>query len=155
MAFAIYFCAYDVETMKAPAKNEALIVWGIVASIIPFWFRFWQCIHKYVMEENKPQLANAGKYFSKMIPPVLAIWYAKKVYGQGFWIYFVFNLIATLYCLVWDYYMDWGLFRSWESGSYMLRPRGNVLLARLLLWSHGLQCPLPLLLACRHLLLRL
>jgi hypothetical protein len=25
--------------------------------------------------------------------------------------------------MVWDFYMDWGLFRSKEKGTYMLRPK--------------------------------
>ena len=40
-----------------------------------------------------------------------------------FFIWLTFQLIATFYCLVWDYYMDWGLFRSWKAESFGLRPR--------------------------------
>lgn len=35
--------------------------------------------------------------------------------------YVIFNLIATLYCGIWDYYMDWGLWRSKKKGHYGLR----------------------------------
>ena len=61
------------------------------------------------------------KYLSKIIPGMLAIWCEKKLGAHGFAVYFIFNLIATLYCMVWDFYMDWGLFRSSESGKYCLR----------------------------------
>jgi hypothetical protein len=40
-----------------------------------------------------------------------------------FWLFCVFNTIATLYCTGWDYYMDWGLIRSTEPGKYGLRPK--------------------------------
>lgn len=32
-----------------------------------------------------------------------------------------FTVFATLYCAIWDYYMDWGLFRSRAKGTYGLR----------------------------------
>ena len=35
--------------------------------------------------------------------------------------YIVFGMISTIYCLYWDYYMDWGLFRSKEKGRKYLR----------------------------------
>jgi hypothetical protein len=52
---------------------------------------------------------NALKYFSKIVPPMVAIWAEKKVGGELFRVYFTFEMIATLYCLLWDFYMDWGL----------------------------------------------
>ena len=45
----------------------------------------------------------------------------KHIGATGFYYYLVFNTIATVYCMVWDYYMDWGLFRSKKSGKYGLR----------------------------------
>jgi hypothetical protein len=30
-------------------------------------------------------------------------------------------VLATFYCLGWDYYMDWGLLRSRKQGHYLLR----------------------------------
>lgn len=67
---------------------------------------------------------NAGKYFSKLVPPVILVFTANsnKMSGDHFWIFFAFNVIATSYCTVWDYIMDWGLFRCWDKGKYMLRP---------------------------------
>lgn len=37
--------------------------------------------------------------------------------------YIVTCLLSTLYCLAWDYYMDWGLIRSNEKGKKYLRPK--------------------------------
>ena len=41
--------------------------------------------------------------------------------GSGFAVYVTFNTIATLYCLIWDVRMDWGLFRSKDPATYLLR----------------------------------
>ena len=35
--------------------------------------------------------------------------------------YLISNTIATIWCSVWDYYMDWGLFRSFKKERFMLR----------------------------------
>jgi hypothetical protein len=76
-------------------------------------------------------LLNAGKYTSKLVVP-FALLVAnggegldknKHVGEHYFVIYVFFQTIATLYCAAWDYYMDWGLWRSTEPGKYGLRPK--------------------------------
>jgi hypothetical protein len=74
---------------------------------------------------------NAGKYFSKLVVPFALLLTNgfrdlkgnKHVGDDYFMVYFVFQTIATLYCAAWDYYMDWGLWRSTEAGKYGLRPK--------------------------------
>jgi len=73
----------------------------VIFGILPYWFRFWQCIHKYHESGMKVNLVNAGKYFSSMLPGLFTIWtvgtsrdpttsYAglKKEANTIFWIYF-------------------------------------------------------------------
>ena len=66
---------------------------------------------------------NAGKYFSKLFSTFVGIYWGKKVGDEYFYYFVAANGFATIYSMVWDYYMDWGLFRSWESKTYMLRPK--------------------------------
>ena len=98
-------------------SNNVLKVYFIVVSFLPYWWRFWQCINKYHYTGLRVHQVNAGKYFSKLLPPLLAALRGPEYFG----LYIVFLAIATLYCLVWDYYMDWGLFRSKEPDTYGLR----------------------------------
>ena len=125
VALMLYFCTSGkiLHLEGVTPLPEWVKVWAIISHIIPFWFRFWQCIRKYVVNKNKPQIFNAMKYFSKIMPGVIAIWAEKKVGGNYFPIYFGFEAFATTYCMVWDYYMDWGLFRSSERGTFMLREK--------------------------------
>ena len=104
-------------------KYEALPIYYIIVGFIPFWFRFWQCINKYHYTKLRAHLINAGKYFSKLVVPAVTIFFSKKVKvgDDGFAFYLFFNMIATIYCLIWDYYMDWGLFRSNEIPKTWLR----------------------------------
>jgi len=110
------------EDWKLPSLND----WIIVAGFLPFWFRFWQCINKYYYTRNNAHLRNAGKYFSKLIPPFITWQFghtAVLIGHYGFTYYIIFNLIATIYCMTWDYIMDWGLFRSKQPGKYGLRDK--------------------------------
>ena len=71
-------------------------------------------------------LYNAAKYFSKIMPILIVLSFKGngKKYKQhdvAFILYCIFNIIATIYCSIWDYYMDWGLFRSKKPENYFLR----------------------------------
>ena len=96
-------------------KLEVLPIYYIIVGFLPFWFRFWQCINKYHYTKLNAHLWNAGKYFSKLVVPAVTLFSAKQIGGDGFVFYIIFNMIATIYCLIWDYYMDWGLFRAKDS----------------------------------------
>lgn len=37
--------------------------------------------------------------------------------------YVMFGLVVTAYCLAWDFYMDWGLFRTRKPGKKFLRDK--------------------------------
>ena len=42
-------------------------------------------------------------------------------------IYFVLiRIFDTMYTLIWDFYMDWGLFRCFESDCFALRPENKI-----------------------------
>ena len=73
VAMYYYMTARFYHHQPINKKNLFLIVCAQIASLIPFWFRFWQCIHKYVKKNIKPQLYNAGKYFSKLLPPFIIL----------------------------------------------------------------------------------
>lgn len=106
------------------ANNKALQIFYYVMAFLPFWLRFWQCINKYYYTRNVAHLKNAGKYASKMVPTLaLTLGVKSKVDQKNFGIWLFLQLFATFYCLYWDYYMDWGLFRTTEKGRYWLRSK--------------------------------
>lgn len=63
---------------------------------------------------NKTQLVNSFKYLSKFLPPtVIVIFGAENVKeGTGFYFFLAAQIFCTTFVTGWDYYMDWGLFRS-------------------------------------------
>lgn len=70
----------------------------------PYYFRFMQCLRRYRDQPNdKQHLCNAGKYLSCMTITGVALLAPHSVY----WV--LSYCVATTYCAVWDYKMDWGL----------------------------------------------
>eukprot|EP00826_Nyctotherus_ovalis_P020850 TRINITY_DN1661_c0_g1_i4.p1 TRINITY_DN1661_c0_g1~~TRINITY_DN1661_c0_g1_i4.p1 ORF type:complete len:407 (+),score=83.12 TRINITY_DN1661_c0_g1_i4:871-2091(+) len=94
----------------------------IITSLLPFHWRFMQCLRKYYDTGDKfPHLVNAGKYMSTLVTMTISLfnyWYA-----LGWESYYVTcYLIATIYSYIWDLTMDWGLLRS-STRNFLLREK--------------------------------
>lgn len=90
--------------------------------IIPFWFRFAQCLNKFYYTGKQANLFNAGKYFSKFIPAFIIMYFGHITgLGTSFILFFTANMIATVYSLYWDYVMDWGVCTSLNADTFLLR----------------------------------
>ena len=100
-------------------------IYTYVVGILPFWWRFWQCIHKTIKSGNKWQLVNAAKYMSKIVPTVTLILGSSKTmdFSTTYKFYFGSQVFTTLFCLYWDYKWDWGLFRGTRKDNWYLRDR--------------------------------
>ena len=91
-------------------------------SYAPYWWRFWQCLHKWYSFDAKLQLLNAAKYFSKFGPATAFLIFRNGKNFDGLWYaYFTTQMITTVFCLYWDYYWDWGLLRGTTSSTLLLR----------------------------------
>ena len=126
MVYVIYYVVTDEYKNKFfPNPSNKYVYFGIFfVQFAPFWWRFCQCLNRKYYTGLTAHLINAGKYFSKLIPPFVLIYTtfsAKKVEDINWGLYCFWQTIATLYVTVWDFYMDWGLFRSAEPGKWGLR----------------------------------
>jgi len=99
-----------------------------ILNVLPMWSRFAQCLRRFRDSRWKqwnPHMINAGKYFFSILVAIMAfvdravfhytspmLWNPAK----GFW--FALAIISSLYSLLWDLIMDWGLM---QSKYYMLR----------------------------------
>lgn len=71
----IYYLAHikNVNNQKNSQDYKVIVVYNIIASMAPFWWRFWQCINKRYNSGQNVHFINAGKYFSKLVPPFILI----------------------------------------------------------------------------------
>lgn len=62
----------SVQPVTCSWQEKANYAWAI----LPYWWRFWQCIHRYYGDRsNTNQLLNAGKYFCSILSGILAMMY--------------------------------------------------------------------------------
>lgn len=79
---------------------------------------------RYKETNLKAHLVNGGKYMSCLflqLANMFRILYPESPVVVP--LYIGVSLASTIYCLIWDYYMDWGLFRSDQPGKRYLRPK--------------------------------
>ena len=113
--FRDFFLADVITSMTTPLKDMGFIVLHLgtidgrrdkfqkeylggylaVISFAPFWWRFWQCLHKAYKSKNYWQVVNAGKYMSKWGPIIAGLaGSSKHIYDENgnftsaYWAYF-------------------------------------------------------------------
>ncbi|XP_037326591.1 xenotropic and polytropic retrovirus receptor 1a [Pungitius pungitius] len=99
-----------------------------IIQCLPAWFRFIQCLRRYRDTKRAfPHLVNAGKYSTTFFVVTFAALYATHR-EQGhtdadmfFYLLIVFSTISSLYTLIWDLRMDWGLFDRGAGENTFLR----------------------------------
>jgi len=119
-----YFQERQVDSCS---ENITFQVLMYVFSLLPYSFRFWQCLRRWRDEGDKKQLYNAGKYGSAMLAMVVKVSYTIK--GDTAWLvlYILFSCFATLYQLYWDFVVDWGLLQPNSKNRWL---RDNLILKK-------------------------
>jgi len=110
----------NIYTFNGNCKSITGLYLSTTLPVIPYWFRFMQCLNKYYYTGNKfPHLVNAGKYFSSILVVISILVHSLVDPSLDVYAFTPLNIIAiiihiinTLYCWAWDVYMDWGLWRS-------------------------------------------
>eukprot|EP00047_Mylnosiga_fluctuans_P024087 m.152176 g.152176 ORF g.152176 m.152176 type:complete len:663 (+) comp9774_c0_seq10:2653-4641(+) len=86
-----------------------------IVSCLPAWCRFWQCMRRYHdTKQAFPHLVNAGKYLA-YFPVILSSAFAAVTPGvvsPAFIVWIVAATISTAYSMIWDFTIDWSLFRT-------------------------------------------
>lgn len=122
--FMICFVSYGQfrSSGEATCRSSSTAVRPIIAAL-PAWWRFAQCIRRYLDSGKGHHLVNAGKYFSTLtVVTFSALASVARDYGEVlgednaltayFTCWVALSLISTVYALYWDLVKDWGLFSS-------------------------------------------
>ena len=77
MAFTLYLLYPPNLAGNQPINlnTNILLISGWTISVLPFWFRFMQCLKRYYQSGLIVNIYNAGKYFSKIVPAVIIIYF--------------------------------------------------------------------------------
>ena len=93
----------------------------LICGLLPFWFRFWQCIYKYRATKLWfPHLVNAGKYTAGLVNIFFAYLFGLNIISLQLFV--GWGVFTTLYSYAWDIVMDWGLLRG-SGYNFLLRDK--------------------------------
>ncbi|OMO79339.1 hypothetical protein CCACVL1_13742 [Corchorus capsularis] len=108
-----YFWGDFTKRTNTCADSEVYKVFYIVVAIIPFWFRFLQCLRRLFEEKDASQGLNALKYFSTIAALALRTIYQFQTQKTITWLVLAAasSSVATIYNTYWDIVIDWGLLR--------------------------------------------
>jgi len=102
--------------------------WWLVAVVacMPAWFRFAQCIRRYLdTKEAFPHLVNAGKYSTTFLVVIFStldsVYRTRTEHSAFFYFYILSAITSSCYTYVWDIKMDWGFFSEAAGENKFLR----------------------------------
>ncbi|KAK4797643.1 hypothetical protein SAY86_029969 [Trapa natans] len=108
-----YFCYYGSGYFKSRSNkcnsSKVYTTFSFIVAVIPFWFRFLQCIRRLVEEKAPMQGYNGLKYFSTIVALVIRTVYSQ--FGGNSWrvLASVTSGATTIFSTYWDIVIDWGL----------------------------------------------
>ncbi|KAJ3599473.1 hypothetical protein NHX12_033434 [Muraenolepis orangiensis] len=134
VCFYIFDLQWGNKKGLLPSFNEHYVChsysYGVRAIIqcLPAWVRFVQCLRRYRDTKRAfPHLVNAGKYSTTFFVVTFAALYSthrEQKHADAdtfFYLLIMFSTISSLYTLIWDLRMDWGLFDRGAGENTFLR----------------------------------
>ncbi|KAK1575893.1 hypothetical protein Q3G72_009278 [Acer saccharum] len=118
-----YICYYgwgDYKLRQNTCKtNDVYNTFYIIIAVIPYWWRFLQCIRRVYEEKDRMQGYNAVKYFMTIV--AISTRSAYSLYkGMGWKIIAgITSAIAAIYCTYWDLVVDWGLLQRHSKNRWL------------------------------------
>ncbi|KAG4181943.1 hypothetical protein ERO13_A09G013700v2 [Gossypium hirsutum] len=120
-----YICYYGwgnfEERSNTCEESEVYKVLYIVVAIIPYWFRFVQCLRRLVEEKDTAHGLNGLKYFSTITAVAIRTIYSHQKQKTKTWLVLAAATsgIATMASTYWDIVIDWGLLNRNSSNPWL------------------------------------
>ncbi|CAL0312228.1 unnamed protein product [Lupinus luteus] len=112
-SFVFYICYYGWGNFKhrqsTCQSSRIFITFSFIVPVIPYWFRFLQCLRRLFEEKDTMQAYNALKYFLTIVAVCLRTAYS---FDNGMsWkvLAWVFSISTAIFSTYWDLVIDWGL----------------------------------------------
>ncbi|KAE8678375.1 Phosphate transporter PHO1-like protein 5 [Hibiscus syriacus] len=121
-----YICYYgwgDFKHRETTCKeNSVYKTFSFIVAVLPYLYRFLQCLRRLFEEKDPLQGLNGLKYFMTIAAVCLRTAYnINKGIGWRI-IAWVFSAIAAIFCTYWDLVYDWGLLNR-HSKNFLLRDK--------------------------------
>ncbi|XP_031396309.1 phosphate transporter PHO1 homolog 9-like [Punica granatum] len=112
---SFYVCYYGWgdfrKRLNKCAESKLYEYFFFIVAIIPYWFRFLQCIRRLIEERDPKQGYNSLKYLSTIVALIMkTIYDLKRGVHWKIWAAATSG-VATIINTYWDLVVDWGLLR--------------------------------------------
>ncbi|XP_043704062.1 phosphate transporter PHO1 homolog 3-like isoform X1 [Telopea speciosissima] len=108
-----YICYYGWGDYKYRTNNckdnDVYKTFFYIVAVIPFWFRFLQCIRRLFEEKDPMQGYNGLKYFSIILSIIMRTAYSLNKGMVWQVLAWITSAIAGIVSTYWDIVFDWGL----------------------------------------------
>ncbi len=119
---------FEEDVILQPVEHSWLLLTIILPAcmVSPLWWRYCQTLRQcYETKKRWPYLGNALKYFLAAQVVILSVFFEPKK-QEYFYIWIGLYVVATMYQILWDIFMDWEMFvlsRRKDDGTYYLELR--------------------------------
>ncbi|KAG0606207.1 hypothetical protein M758_9G122400 [Ceratodon purpureus] len=104
-------------------KNSVYQGFGYVVALLPYWWRFLQCLRRWIEEKDVHQRDNAAKYMSAIVAVGLRQAYTnyRKTPSEVplLVLMIVASIVATIFTNYWDLCIDWGLLNKQSKNKWL------------------------------------
>ncbi|XP_025886872.2 phosphate transporter PHO1 homolog 10 isoform X2 [Solanum lycopersicum] len=118
-----YICYYTwIKSSHGHDTCQSHNVYNIfyfILAIIPYWFRFFQCVRRLFEEKDQAQAYNGLRYFLTILAVVIKTAYVLRKSLTWEVLVILSSLITTLFNTYWDIVVDWGLLRRKSKNKFL------------------------------------
>ncbi|KAL4577274.1 hypothetical protein LXL04_013380 [Taraxacum kok-saghyz] len=108
-----YVCYYGFGDFKRRSntcsQSDVYQILFILVAVVPYWFRFLQCVRRVCEQKEYGQATNALKYLSTILAVITRTIYVQKRGPSMRIIAASSSAVATIFNTYWDIVKDWGL----------------------------------------------
>lgn len=90
-----------------------------ILAVIPYWFRFFQCVRRLFEEKDQAQAYNGLRYFLTILAVVIKTAYVLRKSLTWEVLVILSSLITTIFNTYWDIVVDWGLLRRKSKNKFL------------------------------------
>ncbi|KAF3665147.1 Phosphate transporter PHO1 -like protein 10 [Capsicum annuum] len=118
-----YICYYTwIKSSHGHNMCESHNIYNIfyfILAIIPYWFRFFQCVRRLCEEKDQAQALNGLRYFLTILALVIKTAYGLRKGSTLEVLVILSSLITTFFNTYWDIVVDWGLLRRKSKNKFL------------------------------------
>ncbi|KAL3819342.1 hypothetical protein ACJIZ3_005247 [Penstemon smallii] len=125
-SFEYYVCFYGGRKLSKRwntcSTHDVYNVFYFIVAVIPYWFRFLQCVRRLFEEKDSAHGYNGLRYFLTIVAVVVRTAFERRKNTTWKVLAIVSSAIATIMNTYWDIVVDWGLLQR-KSKNLFLRDK--------------------------------